>query len=105
MAARREDIHIGGHDGDVLHVDLKSLDLSTDAIVAGPPCPPFSAIGSRLCEVDPRSSVFVCVALWAVYLAVHGRLAWWCFENVEGICKRKTGGAADSFAGWFIGFE
>ena len=102
MAANRELLHIGPKHGDVLRVDLKSLDLSTDAIIAGPPCPPFSAIGARLCEVDPRSSVFVSVALWAVYLAVHGRLSWWCFENVEGICTRKRGADA-SFAEWCTG--
>lgn len=94
-------VHCGSFSGDILNIPLSDLDLETDALISGPPCPPFSTMGCRLGELDPRSAVFITVAHWALHLARHGRLAFWVIENVPGIKKRR---AEDdqSFAAWFV---
>lgn len=94
-------LHVGPRAGDVTLISLKDLPLDTDGVVSGPPCPPFSSIGARLVDADPRSSVFVSVALWIIHLATHGNLMWFVIENVAGILKRKRG-SSESFAEWFV---
>ena len=100
LTANHNSLHIGAIAGNILSVDVHSLDLGTDGIVSGPPCPPFSSLGKRLCELDARSSVFVAVCHWILYLARHGRVSFYILENVKGILsKRKRSGC--SFADWF----
>lgn len=48
---------LGPEKGDLLGLDVCSM-ARVDGIVSGPPCPPFSSIGSRKCTLDPRESVF-----------------------------------------------
>lgn len=100
LCHERSRLHCGPSEGDVLRVALQDLDLSADGLVSGPPCPPYSSIGHRLLELDPRSSVFVAIALWCVHLAQHGSLAFFVLENVEGI-MRKRKQDAESFGEWF----
>jgi site-specific DNA-cytosine methylase len=94
-------LRVGPRTGNVLEVQLKDLDLRTDGIVSGPPCPPFSTIGKRLGECDVRSCVFLTVCAWIIHLAVHGDLTWFVLENVEGITSKRKHDSA-SFADWFL---
>ena len=47
-------LHCGPRTGNILNVELKDLDTQTDGLVSGPPCPPFSTIGSRLIDLYVR---------------------------------------------------
>ena len=94
-------IHVGEAAGDIHKVPLTSLDLTTDMVLSGPPCPPFSMMGRRMGDADVRSHVFVQVMIWIVYLAVNGRLCAFMIENVLGIATRKRG-EEQSFAEWAI---
>ena len=94
-------LHVGRRGGNVCNVALEDLDMSTDGIVSGPPCPPFSAMGKRLCELDNRSSVFVAVCTWIIHLATFGVLKFFVLENVEGIVRKRKQNS-ESFAEWFI---
>ena len=49
--------HLGQFDGDVLATDLAAFPCA-NAVVCGPPCPPFSVIGKRLALADERSRPF-----------------------------------------------
>eukprot|EP00438_Fugacium_kawagutii_P023391 Skav207555 [mRNA] locus=scaffold1538:16663:17067:+ [translate_table: standard] len=40
-------ISLGDIEGDIKNFDIGSLDIPTDMLVAGPPCPPFAANGNR----------------------------------------------------------
>ena len=88
----------GKHAGDLTKVPLESLDLETELLIAGPPCPPFSTIGKGLGELDPRSHIFLTVMQWIIYLATKGQLCMFILENVVGIAKRQLG--APPFLAW-----
>ena len=94
-------LHIGKMCGDVMRVSLAELDLEVDGLVSGPPCPPFSSMGHRLHELDPRAHIFLTVCAWIIHLATHGKLSWWILENVSGMKKRRAGQDC-SFAEWFL---
>ena len=59
-----------------------------DGLVAGPPCPPYSSIGLRLCGADARSFVFTTICSWLFAFLPKG-LSWFLLENVAGILKKK----------------
>ena len=101
LGAPREVLHIGPQFGNVCSVDIQDLDLTTDGIISGPPCPPFSSIGKRMGELDPRSSVCVAVSLWILHLAVHGVLKLFVIESVEGIVNHRRRDL-QSFASWSV---
>lgn len=94
-------LHVGPRTGNVLAVDIDSLDLTTDAVVAGPPCPPFSSMGARLVECDVRSSVFLTICVWILHLSRKGCLWFFVLENVMGVTKRKAG-CELSFGKWIM---
>ena len=96
-----EHLHVGPCSGNVCSIRLEDLDKSTDAIVSGPPCPPFSSMGKRLCELDIRACVFNAVCAWVIFLATFGQLKFFVLENVEGIVRKRKH-AEESFADWFI---
>lgn len=94
------DLNLGPRRGNVMMVDINTLQ-ACDAIVSGPPCPPFSTIGKRLTDRDVRCSVFVQVGLWAVELARRpDPLSFFIFENVEGVLKKARHDDMP-FAAWF----
>jgi site-specific DNA-cytosine methylase len=87
--------------GDVTSVPIAALPLDVDAIISGPPCPPFTSIGQNLGELDLRSAVYITVMHWIVHLAKHGTLSFFILENVVGMMtKRKTSGTETSFLDW-----
>ena len=96
-----DQLHVGPRSGDVCAVRLEDLDKSTDGIVSGPPCPPFSSMGKRLCELDSRASVSTAVCSWIVFLATVGQLKFFVLEIVEGIVRKRKH-AEESFADWFV---
>ena len=49
-----------GPNGNLLQLDIGKME-DVDMIIAGPPCPPFSAIGSRRGAEDERAQVFSAV--------------------------------------------
>ena len=83
-----------GPDGDLLKVDVRTWSR-VDFVVTGPPCPPFSTIGTRLIDPreDPRERVFQKVTECLVH---QGSLGCWGFvlETVPGISDRRAGGAS-----------
>jgi site-specific DNA-cytosine methylase len=50
-------VHLGPVAGDIIATDLEQFP-SANIVVAGPPCPPFSACGSRHALEDPRARPF-----------------------------------------------
>jgi len=71
-------------EGDVMDLPLFELE-NAHALVAGPPCPPWSSAEMRLGEDDPRSEVFLRVVRWVVELGQRGTLLFFVLENVPGI--------------------
>ena len=54
---KQAQVHLGAVDGDIMATPLSAFP-SAHILVAGPPCPPFSACGKRLAMSDPRSRPF-----------------------------------------------
>jgi len=82
-------LHLGKLQGDLMRVGLKQLETPVDILVAGPPCPPWSSIGSRKCNNDIRAQVFWRVLIWAFYLAHCGGLLAVVIENVVGTLHKQ----------------
>ena len=61
------ELHLGKEAGDLLRVAIPALTKPIDFVVSGPPCPPWSAIGTRRSLGDRRGKVFVRVLQWCVY--------------------------------------
>ena len=77
-------LHIGRSAGDFLKVSAQDLP-NADALISGPPCPPFSRIGLHGGWKDERAGVFLHI-LWAIKeLVRRGCLKWFIIENVVGV--------------------
>lgn len=81
---------LGPASGNLLDLDESTM-CSVDAVVAGPPCPPFSNLGKRLQKDDPRAAVFEKVLDVVVEQGRRGCLAFFILENVPGIEARRPG--------------
>ncbi len=87
-------VHLGPH-GDILRIP-ESRFPSANAVVSGPPCPPWSSMGQRRSVDDPRASVFMKVI--SVIAELAGRvgqcrpLLFFVGENVEGFTHTVGGG-------------
>ena len=97
MHSRRPYLNLGKCAGDVCRVPLDRLihGGQVDLLKAGPPCPPWSAQGSRKGQQDKRAPVFERILEWIVVLIAHNGLVMVCLENVGGVLKRW--GGKDSF--------
>eukprot|EP00959_Pyramimonas_sp_CCMP1952_P045469 949877-Pyramimonas_sp.AAC.1 len=84
-------LHLGETAGDLMRVPLSSLRGRVDFLVAGPPCPPWSAQGRRGGQGDRRSNVFVRVLQWIIYFAKGCGLLGFALENVMGIMHNQNG--------------
>lgn len=73
---------LGPVDGDILLADYKSWPR-LDGLVAGPPCPPWSAIGKRKSCDDERAGVFEQVTKIIIDQYQKG-MAFWIIEMVLG---------------------
>ena len=91
---------LGDVAGDVSLRDISSLQ-DADALVSGPPCPPYSSIGQLGLGTDPHSCILEIVGRWAVQLAKRGCLLFFVLENVEGLFKRQAGQEA-SYGTMFV---
>lgn len=98
-------VHLGTS-GDILATRLSSFP-SAHVLVAGPPCPPFSACGNRLCLDDPRARPFErCMEVIQELSSRAGRkdhsgspeLMFFLLENVPGIGHRRAGCASTSLS-------
>lgn len=76
--------------GDVTAIDCISLD-PVDIFTAGPPCPPWSSLGSGNTTEDPRSEVFNAVVECVKHFGKMG-LKVFLLENVLGVLKSWKGG-------------
>ena len=83
-------LHLG-ESGDIMRVAPASIP-DADGLISGPPCPPFSSGGKRLCFDDARARVFDQVIVWIKELYKRG-LLFFIIENVEGMMKKKKGSA------------
>ena len=79
-------VGIGTRSGNLLLMDVRSWER-VDIVVSGPPCPPWSSIGSRQCASDPRAQVFQKVTECIIH---QGWLGCYGFvvEMVTGIDKK-----------------
>ena len=76
---------------DMLETSLESLP-DADGLVSGPPCPPWSAMGSRRGSRDARARVLKRVLEWITFLAATRKtLKFFVLENVAGICHKVAG--------------
>ena len=82
-------VHAGPQEGDVMQVNPQSLP-DADGLVAGPPCQPFSSIGSKRGWDDDRSQVFRRIIEWIRELANRetNPLRFFALENVVGLRTR-----------------
>jgi len=94
-------VHVGKVGGDITRMSSKDLDLSADAVIAGPPCSLVSSMGVRLGHQDSRTCPFIAVTNSILRSAVHGNLSFFIVENVRGILLRHRG-AEESYAHWVI---
>ena len=82
--------HLGKIRGDCTKLKLSNLAMA-DAVVSGPPCPPWAGQGCRKGDKDPRAQVFISVLEMTVFLAKRGVLKFACLENVPGILAKADG--------------
>ena len=98
----KKDLHLGPVAGDILRAHESSFGAA-NVLIAGPPCPPWSGLGSGESFDDPRAQVFFKVIDIIVHQASRhrsseARTGLWMIllENVEGMLKTKK---ADRDAG------
>lgn len=82
-------LHVGKAMGDICG-DGRLLQPS-EGLIAGPPCPPWSALGKKRGNSDPRAAVFWQVLEDIRLLAQAGTLKFFVVENVVGIRKKQPG--------------
>jgi hypothetical protein len=82
-------LHLG-EDGDFTRLAMRDLP-DADALVTGPPCPPFSPIGLRGGWEDPQGKVFKHIIKAIAELVRRGCLKWFIIENVVGILAPEHG--------------
>lgn len=94
-------IHCGPVDGNILLIAIDKFQKA-HIIIAGPPCPPWSAKGSRQSWADERSKPFVHVMKIIVYQARYGHLLVFIIENVLGFCQKQKDGSVplDEACSW-----
>ena len=85
-----QNIHLGRKKGDILKQSPQDFPLH-HLLVAGPPCPPWSSIGSRSSWEDTRSQAFDKVMEIIAYHAEHGNLLLFVLENVVGMSWSTKG--------------
>ena len=81
-----------GPAGDVMNLEINALPV-VDVIVAGPPCPPWSAIGSKRSWNDNRSHPFWRTIDIISHQATKGTLRFFILENVGGFTHRRKDGS------------
>ena len=54
--------------GDVSNVPLEDLDLTTEVVFTGPPCPPFSTIGKTVGQLDRRFHILIVIMLSRIHI-------------------------------------
>ena len=84
-------LHLGATAGNLLHHQLKDLELPVDFLISGPPCPPWAGQGCRRSVQDGRAHVFIPVLSWVFYLVKVGCLLGCLLENVVGITHMVEG--------------
>ena len=99
MAAQDIVLNLGKKAGNLLAMPLQRLVAPIDLIVAGPPCPPWSAQGNRSAMNDKRAGVFLRVLQWVVCcIKCCGHIA--CLlEEVVGITWAADGKPGPSGGG------
>ena len=90
-------LHLGPTAGNILELDPSKM-APVDGIVAGPPCPPWSAIGLRLGQDDGRAAVFSHVVEMIIEFGRRGAL-FFVLENVPGLLHRVGGASRARGAG------
>lgn len=85
-------LNLGTKAGNLLSAPFTALQLPVDVIIAGPPCPPWSAQGKRAGTKDDRANAFIRVLEWIIYFIRYGGLLMCILENVMGILH-SCGGA------------
>lgn len=83
-------LHIGAVEGDVTKVSLQDVP-EVDLLIAGPPCPPWSAQGLKRCGKDLRALVFNAIIEWIIHLAHNRGLTMVILENVKGVLQAIGG--------------
>ena len=84
-------VHLGAS-GDILRLAPDAFP-PCHGLVAGPPCPPWSALGKRNSFEDPRAAVFWRVVDVIIFAGQHSKLLFFILENVPGLLKRNNGSA------------
>ena len=85
--AECSNIHLGSIAGDILATDVENFP-NCHAIVAGPPCPPWSKLGKKESFGDKRAAVLWRVIDIVTHQANTGSLGCFVLENVESITHK-----------------
>lgn len=82
-------LRLGALDGDV--TQQVDFDRPVEAVVSGPPCPPWAGNGCHAGQDDDRSMVFLSVVRMVLTFIKTGELQCCILENVRGILHKKNG--------------
>ena len=85
-----------GPSGNLLHLDITKME-DVDMIIAGPPCPPFSSIGSKKGWNDERSRVFSVVHNMLKDQYQRKSLKAFIVEMVPGMDQERNVGSSTSW--------
>ena len=82
-----------GKDGDILRLSQSDMEAlpACHILAAGPPCPPWSALGCRDSFSDMRAAVFWRVIDIVLMQAQLGHMLFFVLENVKGITDKASG--------------
>ena len=80
LGRQSEKLHLGLH-GDIMQLDVASLEEEPEGLIAGPPCQPWAMSGSRLQQADARSEVWGQTVEMVIHFAHRGSLMFFLLEN------------------------
>ena len=70
-----------GMQGDILKLDVASLQQQPEGLIAGPPCQPWAMCGLRLQHADARCEVWEQTVEMVIHFAHTGSLMFFLLEN------------------------
>ncbi|CAE7229453.1 ngoPIIM [Symbiodinium sp. CCMP2592] len=80
LGQQADQLNLGMH-GDILKVDVASLQQEPEGLIAGPPCQPWAMCGLRPQQADPRCEVWEQTVEMIIHFAHRGSLMFFLLEN------------------------
>lgn len=84
LGQRADQLNLGMQ-GDILKLDVASLQQEPEGLIAGPPCQPWAMCGLRLQHADARCEVWEQTVEMIIHFAHRGSLLFFLLENSSGM--------------------